>query len=140
MNLPFAGRSQRPPDPHGQRVEADMSRSGTLDTGSNAWPERLLEARRAWPEARSEDFEQVDRRGRLFRDRATNTVYRRLSGAPILDIGSEATRGVSCFFVRGGEIIVLRPSDFPVELRGPSGGVYSQQLTAATPGPELRIH
>ena len=123
----------------GQQVTVDTSRNGTIDTGSTAWPERIREAQRAWPQGRPEDFEPLDQRGNLFRDRATNTVYRRLSGAPVLAIGEESTRGASLFIVRAGEIIVLRPAPYEPNLYGATGYIYGEKLTPENRGPELRI-
>ena len=116
-NFSFTGRSQLADYQGafvGGRLEADRSREGVIDDGNRAWPERVVEARRQWPEAQAEDFEQLDKRGRLFRDRATGVEYRRVRGAPLLDLSSPSSAAISCFFVRGqepGELIVLKPAD-----------------------------
>lgn len=109
MKLP--GRSELPPDPHGRQITLDSSRAGTLDDGCNAYPERVAEAGRCWPEARASDFEQTGKR--RFVDRATGRLYRRVPGAPLLAVGSEANRGISTWFVAGGTIVFLEPDGFP---------------------------
>jgi hypothetical protein len=43
----------------GQQVTADTTRAGVVDDGNIAWPERIEQARRSWPQARAEDFEKI---------------------------------------------------------------------------------
>ena len=67
------------------QIKADTSREGIVDDGTIAFPERIAMAERHWPRGRLEDFEQLDRRGRRWRDKATGTVYRKVDGCgPIL--------------------------------------------------------
>ena len=122
----------------GEEIRADTSRHGVVDDGNVSWPERVREARRLWIQADPADFEQLDQNGRRWRDRATGDEFRAIGGAPLLS-GPEACRGAQCFFVKDNRIVVLRKADFPVELHGPVGNIYSQQLTPENPGPELRI-
>ena len=139
MNFP--GRSQRGPDPypvHGGSVDTNNPRSGVEDDGNIAWPERVAEAVRLWPQADAANFEALDPKGRRWRDKASGVEYRALSGAPLL-ASQEASRGASRFIVAGNRIFVLRPASYDEELRGPVSYVYGQQLSASTPGPELRI-
>ena len=48
----------------------------------------IQKARGTWPEAKSDDFE---REGKLFRDKATDTLYRRVPGDP--QARRDSTRG-----------------------------------------------
>ena len=113
----FPGRKQLDAnDPYsaiaaGRQVRLDTSREGVVDDGNIAFEERVLEARRQWPEARAEDFEQIDRRGRLFRDRGSGLEYRRVHGSPLLDLYSPANAAISCFFVANGQLVFLKPAD-----------------------------
>ena len=95
----------------GQELKTDNSRVGVVDDGNVAWDERIIEARRQWPEAPSADFEKVDRR--RWRDRASGTLYRQADGAPMLAVGTEAVRDVVAFFVRDGRLTFLEPDDRP---------------------------
>jgi hypothetical protein len=95
----------------GMEIKADDSRTGHIDDGSIAWPERVVEAARQWPQAPSEGFEQIGRR--RWRDRASGAEYREESGAPLLSIGTDAVRDISLFFVAGGKLIFLARADVP---------------------------
>ena len=95
----------------GMQIEADTTREGVIDDGNVAWPDRIFEARRQWPEARLEDFEKVGKR--LWRDKASGVEYRQAHGAPLLDIGTDATRFISCFIIVGGSLVFLERSDIP---------------------------
>ena len=106
----FPGRSQLPPDPWGSQVTADESRHGIVDDGNVAYAERVEQARRAWPEAKASDFEQIGRR--RYRDRGSGIELVAMRGAPLLSIGQEETRGATCFFVQNGRIVVLRPEGY----------------------------
>jgi hypothetical protein len=64
----------------GMELKQDTSRDGFVDDGNIAWPERIVEARRQWTQARSEDFERVGRS--RWRDRATGVEHRAADGAP----------------------------------------------------------
>jgi hypothetical protein len=135
----FPGRNQRGEDPYanvarGEQVSADMSRSGVVDDGSVAWEERIVEARRSWPQANPADFERVGKR--TYIDKATGVEYVTARGAVMLNIGGEQNRGINCFFVAGGRLIFLRRPEFEAPLHGPVGHVHAQQVTPATPGPE----
>ena len=59
-----------------------------------------------------------------------------IRGAPLLSVGQEETRGAACFFIEDGRIVVLRREDFEQPLYGATGHVHSQQVAAASPGPE----
>ena len=137
--MKFPGRNQRGEDAysgivHGEQIKADGGRHGVVDDGNVAWPERVAEARRSWTQARAEDFQQTGKR--RFVDRATGLEYRSLPGCPLLSVGSEVTRGVSCFLVQGQRLVFLRRADYPEELLGATGHVHGQVLSAASPGPE----
>ena len=130
--MKFPGRSQLPPDPYGRQITADTTRSGVVDDGNTAWPERVAEARRSWPQANPADFEKVGKRG--YRDRATGVEYVAVRGAVMLNVGGEQNRGINCFLVEGGKLVFLRRPEFEEPLRGPVGYVYGQQVTS-TPVP-----
>ena len=136
--MQFPGRNQRGPDVYagvrGEQVSADTGRHVVVDDGNVAWPERVAQARRSWPEARAEDFEKIGRR--RYRDRATGTEYVAARGAVMLNVGGEANRGISCFFIESGQLRFMRRPEFEEPLHGPVGHVYAQQVSAATPGPE----
>jgi hypothetical protein len=114
----------------GEQLRPGENRDGVVDNGSAAWPERIEEARRNWPQARPEDYERV---GRRYRDRATGIEYKPLPGAALLCAGQESTRGASCFIVDGGRIVVLRRADYEEELHGPVGFVVARRLDAVGP-------
>jgi hypothetical protein len=118
---------------HGGQLETDSGRHGTIDDGSNATEPRLELARRTWPEGKVEDFEKVGRR--TYRDKASGALYESLRGAPMLCVGQEETRGVSCWFVSGGRITVLRPAGLGEPLVGPTSRVYARNLGPAAPQP-----
>jgi hypothetical protein len=143
VKLHFAGRRElegqaQYANVHGGMLDASNPRAGVEDDGNISWPERVAEAARLWPQADASDFEPLDRNGRRWRDLGSGTEYRALSGAPLLSSG-EATRGASCFLVRDNRIFVLRRADYQEELRGPVSHVYGQQLSASSPGPDLRV-
>ena len=135
--MQFPGRNQRGPDVYagvrGEQVSADTGRHGVVDDGNVAWPERVAQARRSWPEARAEGFEKIGRRH--YRDRGSGLELVALRGAPLLAVGQEETRGAACFFVEAGRIVVLRRPDFEEPLLGATGHVYGQVVAAASPGP-----
>ncbi len=118
----------------GQQVTADTARAGVVDDGNIAWPERIAEARRSWPQANPSDFEKVGKRH--YRDRGSGIELVAMRGAPLLSVGQEETRGAACFFVEAGRIIVLRREDFEQPLLGAVGYVSGQQVAAASPGPD----
>ena len=130
----FPGRKQLDAnDPYsaiarGQQLSPDTSREGVVDDGNVAWPERIEEAKRYWVQADPADFEKTGKRS--YVDRASGIEHQALSGAPLLCVG-EATRGVACFLVEDGRLVVLRRSDFQNVLLGPTG--YVIERTYASP-------
>jgi hypothetical protein len=97
----------------GMEIKPDTSRIGHIDDGNLAFDERIVEARRQWPEARAEDFEKVGRR--RWRDRATQIEYKEARGAPLLSgVGTDAVRNIVSFFVLDGHITFLERIDVPV--------------------------
>jgi hypothetical protein len=98
-----------PPSLGAGRSRFDTTREGIVDDGLIAWPERVVEAGRQWPQARAEDFERVGKR--RWRDRASGTEYRHVDGTPLLSIGTTSSSDVSLFFVDGGRLIFLRRAD-----------------------------
>ena len=123
---------------HGEQVTSDSGRHGVVDTGDVAWPERILEARRSWPQADPRDFTKVGKRG--YVDKATGTEYVAARGAVLLMVGGEQNRGISCFFVQDGKLVFLLRLEYEAPLLGPAGRVHAQQVSVATPGPETGIH
>ena len=126
--------------PHGARGEQltpNTSRAGVVDDGSIAYPERIEQARRSWPQADAADFEPLDPKGRRWRDLASGTEYKALTGAPLLASG-EATRFVTAFFVAGGRMVFLEP-DVDRTIHGPVQHVYAQRIGPESPGPDVRI-
>ena len=122
----------------GEQIKSDTSRHGVVDEGNVAWPERIAEARRSWPEARPKDFEKLG--PRRYLDRATNVEYVAARGAVLLNVGKEQNRGVNCFLVESGKLVFLRRPEFEEPLLGPVGHVHSQRVAAASPGPDgIRI-
>ena len=119
---------------HGQQVSAGESRHGVVDDGCTAWPERIAEARRSWPQADPADFERVGKRGYI--DKATGVQYVAARGAVMLNTGGEENRGITAFMVTAGRLVFLRRPEYEEPLTGPVGHVYSQHVSAATPGPE----
>ena len=128
--MKFPGRSQRGDDHYGGswggKLEADTSRAGIVDDGTVAWPERVIDARRQWLEARPEDFEQVGKR--LYRDKASGVEYRHVAGAATLTIGAPGSEGVSVFFVQGGKLVFLRRADLPIGTSVNHGPIIAMQL------------
>jgi hypothetical protein len=96
----------------GAELTADNSRDGFVDDGNIAWPERVTQASRQWPQVPAEDFERVGRR--RWRDKASGLLYRQSDGAPLHSIGTDATRFISAFFVSlDGRIVFLERADIP---------------------------
>jgi hypothetical protein len=95
--------------------------------------ERVWEARRQWPEIDPANLEQLDRRGRLFRDAGTGLTYRRVNGTPLLDLYSQANKAIAAFTVLGkdpGRIIFLKPADHEEGSFVYVGEVVGRQVTA----------
>ena len=110
----------------GRKITPDTSRSGVVDDGNLAWPERVAEAARQWPQARPEDFDKVGKR--LWRDKATGIEYREQHGAPLLSIGIDAVRFISVFFVLEGRLTFLARADVPEGVFVHHGSVTARQL------------
>ena len=68
-----------PPGVIGQELVLDNPRQGHIDDGNIAFAERLVEARRQWPQARPEDFDKIGKRS--WRDKATGIEYREVGDA-----------------------------------------------------------
>jgi hypothetical protein len=121
---------QRDPSPYigvwGQEVTADNTREGVVDDGLTAYEERVVEARRQWPEAQAADFEQIGKR--RWRDRASGTEYRHVDGTPLLSIGVTSSVDVSVFFVADGRLIFLRRADLPEGSTVSHGSVIAQEI------------
>jgi hypothetical protein len=110
----------------GLEVKTETSRAGVVDDGNVAWPERIVEARRQWPEARAEDFERVGRR--RWRDRGSGVEYRQADGCPLLAVGTDAVRDVVAFLISGGKIVFLE-RDVPEGLLVHHGPVVARELS-----------
>lgn len=93
----------------GREIKADDTRQGVIDDGNVAWEERVVEARRQWPQASAADFERLGER--RWRDRASGIVYSQAHGAPLLGVGTDANRFISVFFVEGGKLMFLERAD-----------------------------
>ena len=87
-----SGHTLSPSGSWGMELKADTTRDGFIDDGNIAWPERIVEARRQWTQARAEEFEKVGRR--RWRDRASGVEYREEDGSPLLSIGTDAVRNL----------------------------------------------
>jgi hypothetical protein len=96
-------------DVWGMQIKADTTRAGVIDDGCVAWEERVVEASRQWPRGRLEDFEWLGKK--TWRDRATQVEYVQVPGAPLLSIGTDATRDISLFLVVDGKLVFLRRAD-----------------------------
>lgn len=143
--MKFPGRNQRGPGPyegvaHGREIKVDNSRDGYEDDGNVAWPEGIEEASRQWPRANADDFERTGKR--TYTDRATGVEYVQVSGAPVLGIGTEATRFISVFFVDEtvGRLIFLKRADVEERMFVHHGAVTSRQVTMGEPIPGEAIY
>jgi len=110
----------------GTELRANDSRAGVVDDGNVAWPERIVEARRQWPQARVEDFDKVGKRA--WRDKATGIEYRQEDGCSLLAVGTDSTRGITCFLVEGGRLVFLRRVDVPEAFVVHHGEVVGREL------------
>lgn len=132
--MKFPGRRElAEQDPYiawGQEVTADggsAGRAGVIDDGLVAWPERVVEARRQWPQARAEDYEKIDRR--VYVDRATGIEYRRPPGCPLLSVGTPVNAGIVCFFVdASGELVFLEPAGYDPTVRVHHGPIVQEVI------------
>jgi hypothetical protein len=95
----------------GRQLKVDSSRAGVVDDGLVAWPERIEEAARQWPQGRAQDFEQIGKS--LYRDSASGIEYRHVRGSPLLTLGERGRGDVSLFFVRDGKLVFLARADLP---------------------------
>lgn len=72
----------------------------------------LERARKTWPESQADDFE---REGKLFRDKGSGTLYRRVRGEP--EAGGAGRDDISTWFVSydeaGDGIVYLIAADNP---------------------------
>lgn len=95
--------------PTGRRVDEPKMAIRVLPRVSAKALER---ARKTWPESQSGDFE---REGKLFRDRATGTLFRRVPGDP--GLGGSGREDVSVWFISaddlGDGIVYLIEADNP---------------------------
>jgi hypothetical protein len=81
--------------PTGRKLETERMSIRTLP---RATTKSLDRARRTWPEAQAADFEHD---GRLFRDKASGTVYRRVPGDP--QAGGAGRDDVDTWFLSADE-------------------------------------
>ena len=81
--------------PVGRKFEETAMAVRTLP---RATPKALERARKTWPEARAEDFTHE---GRLFRDKASGIVYRRVGGDP--QLGGAGKEDVTTWFISHDE-------------------------------------
>jgi hypothetical protein len=87
----------------GRELTVDTPRASYIDDGLIAFDERVQTARQHWPQGKSSDFEQLDRR--RYRDVATGRVYRHERGCgPLLNPTIEA---LDCWFVKDGKLVLL---------------------------------
>ncbi len=97
-----------------------------VDDGNVAWPERLAEARKQWAQGRLADFEPLGRR--RWRDKASGVEYRQVHGAPLLSIGTDATRNISLFLVADGKLVFLARADAIEGTYVVHGEIYGAQI------------
>ncbi len=110
----------------GQEIKADDTRQGVIDDGNVAWEERVVEARRQWPQGSASDFERVGKR--RWRDMASGIVYRQAHGAPLLSVGTDANRFISVFFVESGKLVFLERADIDPGVFVHHGQYYGAQV------------
>ena len=111
MKLHFPGGKELPNAANGAwgkqiTDDADSSRIATVVDGNTATRGQIHQAAAQWPQGRSEDFEPVGKR--MYVDRASGVSYKRVHGAPLLSVGSDANRGIVCFFIQGEELVFLQ--------------------------------
>jgi hypothetical protein len=110
----------------GEELKTDDSRAGHIDDGNIAYEPRVTEAARQWPRGRLEDFEPLGRR--RWRDRGSGTVYHQVHGAPLLSVGTDATRNISLFLVVDGRLVFLERTDVPEAQVLWHGPVYGAEV------------
>jgi hypothetical protein len=120
------GTEQRYAGVIGMELKQDNTRAGFVDDGCLAWPERIVEARRQWPQANPEDFEKVGKY--RWRDKATGTEFRQASGAPLLSVGSDAVRDIVCFFVTEPGRLIFLERDIAPGLTVVHGEFYAAEV------------
>ena len=95
--------------PSGRQLEEPTT---TIRMLPRASAKTLDRARRTWPEASAEDFEQV---GKLYVDRASGVAYRRVPGDP--QAGGAAREDVDVWFIShdplGDGVVYLRRDGSP---------------------------
>lgn len=113
--------------PTGKRLEETKMSVRTLP---RVTPKMLERARKTWPESKAEDFE---REGKLFRDKATDRLYRRVPGDP--QAGGAGRQDVSTWFVShdeaGDGIVYLIAADEPGSVVSTAVGEIGGRLAAA---------
>ena len=111
------------------------SRVAVVVDGNGATAERIHQAAAQWPQANPADFEATGKR--MYTDKASGVSYKRVHGAPLLSVGSDANRGIVCFFVENGEIVFLQRADFNAALTVNHGAVVGRQITMPVVGSPL---
>lgn len=93
-------------------------------------PKTLERARKTWPESRAEDFE---REGRLFRDRGSGVLYRRVPGDP--QTGGAGREDVATWFISADEagdgVVYLIAADDPGSVTHSVVGEIGGRVAAA---------
>jgi hypothetical protein len=140
MKLHFPGGKELPTAANGawgKQVtdNADSSRIATVDDGNGATAERIHQAAAKWPQANPEDFERTGPRS--YVDRASGVAYKRVHGAPLLSVGSDANRGITCFLVANEQLVFLQPADYDGRLRIHHGEVVGMQVPTFVAGSPL---
>ena len=103
LHWPSGKELADPPGTWGREIKIEDDRAGIVDDGLIAFEERIVQARRQWPEGRAEDFEPAGKR--RFRDRATGSVFRLIDGCPLL--GPPEIEAVDVWFVADGRLWFL---------------------------------
>ena len=140
MKLHFPGGKELPNAANGawgKQVtdDADSSRIATVVDGNTATAQRIHQAAAQWPQANPEDFEHTGKR--MYVDRASGVAYKRVHGAPLLSVGSDANRGITCFLVQGEELVFLQRADFNGALTVYHGEVIGMQVRTFVAGSGL---
>ena len=119
----------------GEQIKSDTSRHGVVDDGNVAWGGRNGSSRHGEAGRKPTPATSSKVGKRTYIDKATGTEYVAARGAVMLNVGREQDRGINCFFIESGRLIFLHRPEFEEPLHGPTGHVYSQQVSAVTPGP-----
>ena len=140
MKLYFAGGKELPNAANGSwgmavKDDADRSRIATVGDGNTATAGQIHQAAAQWPQASAEDFEHTGKR--TYVDRASGVAYKRVHGAPLLSVGSDANRGITCFFVANEELVFLQPAAYDPALTTWHGPVVGMQVTTHDGGSAL---